>query len=175
MKGEIVLNLAMSLDGYIVDKEGNYDWIKGDGNHSLDTKKQVDMNNLIEKFDVIVMGNTSYQEFGNGDMFINKKLVVATSKIIPSTENVTYLSSGLVGHVTKLRDDGKKIWLFGGSKLTDNFIKANEVDKYEVGIIPIILGNGKRLFFEDNPTIELQLESYIISEGITILSYCEDK
>ena len=37
MKGKIILNLAMSIDGYIADVNGNYNWIKGDGNTNLDT------------------------------------------------------------------------------------------------------------------------------------------
>ena len=171
MSGKIVLNLAMSLDGYIVDNEGKYDWIKGDGDTTLNTDKQFDMAALINKFDVAVMGYTSYEEFGSMDMFIDKELVVATSKNMKNKENVTFVSDGLISYSNKLRSEGKHIWLFGGSILTDNFIKANEVDRYEVGIVPIILGNGKRLFFKDNPTIELHLEDYTITEGMPILVY----
>ncbi len=28
-KRKIILNLAMSLDGYIADEQGGFDWIKG--------------------------------------------------------------------------------------------------------------------------------------------------
>lgn len=31
MTGKIILNLAVSLDGYIADKDGGYGWIVGDG------------------------------------------------------------------------------------------------------------------------------------------------
>lgn len=35
MKEKIILNLTMSIDGYIADVNGNYDWIKGDGKNFL--------------------------------------------------------------------------------------------------------------------------------------------
>ncbi len=31
MTGKIILNLAVSLDGYIADKDGGYGWIVEDG------------------------------------------------------------------------------------------------------------------------------------------------
>ena len=31
MDGKIILNLTISLDGYISDENGGYDWIVGDG------------------------------------------------------------------------------------------------------------------------------------------------
>ena len=38
MKGKIILNLAISLDGYIADENGGFDWIIGDGNTYLNTE-----------------------------------------------------------------------------------------------------------------------------------------
>ena len=32
MSGKIILNLAISLDGYIADIDGSYDWIVGHNN-----------------------------------------------------------------------------------------------------------------------------------------------
>ena len=34
---KISLFIAMSLDGYIAKENGEYDWIKGQGDNSLDT------------------------------------------------------------------------------------------------------------------------------------------
>ena len=49
--------------------------------------------------------------------------------------------------------------------------KAKIIDKYIIGIIPIILGKGRRLFLENNPKLKLHLNKYTIQEGITILEY----
>lgn len=34
MKRKIILNLAMSIDGYIASKDGGFDWIVGDGDEN---------------------------------------------------------------------------------------------------------------------------------------------
>ena len=39
MSGKIVLNLAISLDGYIADENGGFEWIVGDGNSMLPLRK----------------------------------------------------------------------------------------------------------------------------------------
>lgn len=46
MRGKIILNLAMSLDGYIADEKGGFDWIVGDGNSDLNTTQVWDYENF---------------------------------------------------------------------------------------------------------------------------------
>ncbi|HFI0303695.1 TPA: hypothetical protein ACGO2H_000414 [Streptococcus suis] len=38
----LVLNIAMSLDGYIARTDGSYDWIQGHGTTDYDTSLQFD-------------------------------------------------------------------------------------------------------------------------------------
>ena len=44
-----------------------------------------------------------------------------------------------------------------------------------MGIIPIILGKGRPLFLENNPTIKLHLDEVFVENGITILKYTKRK
>ena len=39
MEGKIILNIAISLDGFIASEKGSFEWIKGDGDNSLNTEK----------------------------------------------------------------------------------------------------------------------------------------
>ena len=55
--------------------------------------------------------------------------------------------------------------------MVNNFIKENVIDEYIIGIIPTILGKGRKLFLENNPTIDLKLDFYSTSEGIIIMKY----
>ncbi|MEG1480838.1 dihydrofolate reductase family protein, partial [Clostridium sp.] len=48
MKSKIILNLAMSIDGYIASETGGYDWIVGDGNNALNTEKKIDFKDFLE-------------------------------------------------------------------------------------------------------------------------------
>ena len=56
MSGKIVLNLAISLDGYIADENGGFEWIVGDGNSALNTDLKWDYKKFLEEIDIVVMG-----------------------------------------------------------------------------------------------------------------------
>lgn len=171
MKRKIILNLAMSLDGYIVDENGKYDWIHGHGDNSLNTPKLFDFPAFVDTLDIVVMGRKSYEDIGVGD-YKNKKVVVATTKPMKNYDNVEFVSEGIVEYICKLREqDGKDIWLFGGSSLADNFLKADVIDEFIIGIIPVILGNGTPMFYKGNPMTELHLEKYYVHEGVAVLHY----
>ena len=87
-----------------------------------------------------------------------------------------YMVAGLmekIGPVLAARKDrpGKHIWLFGGGELASDFIRADAVDRYIVGILPVIRGKGRRLFQEGIPPVELHLDRCTVSDGIPILEY----
>lgn len=168
---KIVLNLAISLDGYIVDEEGGYAWIVGDGDKHLDTEAGFDFPAFVESIDIVVMGRKAYDDIGVDD-YPTKKIVVATSKKMENTGHVEFVNEDIVGRIQELqKEEGKDIWLFGGSGLTNNFMKADIVDEFIIGIIPTILGGGRPLFFDNNPMVNLHLDSYTIQEGLPILVY----
>ncbi|WP_287227372.1 dihydrofolate reductase family protein [Oscillibacter sp.] len=77
-----------------------------------------------------------------------------------------------MAEVLALKDrPGKHIWLFGGGELASDFIRADAVDRYIVGILPVIRGKGRRLFQEGIPPVELHLDRCTVSDGIPILEY----
>lgn len=171
---KIILNLAMSLDGYIVDEESRFDWIKGDGNLELNTKNQFDFSDFLQNVDTIVMGRKSYEDCGIDDFNIGdkKNFIVATRKKRSPLENVEFISDNITEKVMNLKNiHGKDIWIFGGSLLADSFIKKDLIDEFIVGIVPIILGKGTPLFLQNNPRITLKMQSYSIKEGLIILKY----
>lgn len=79
MGRKIILNLAMSLDGYIAKKNGDYDWIKGQGDNSLNTKDKWSYEEFLNDVDVVLMGRDCY-DCGFHKDFAGKKVFVATSK-----------------------------------------------------------------------------------------------
>ena len=59
---QIILNLAMSLDGYIIDETGSFDWIVGDGDKHLNTDKVFNFETFMSSIDTVVMGSKSYKD-----------------------------------------------------------------------------------------------------------------
>ncbi|WP_024615349.1 dihydrofolate reductase family protein [Clostridium sp. Ade.TY] len=171
MKRKIIFNLAMSIDGYIADEDGGFDWIVGDGNSKLNTKNKYDFNKFLDNVSVVVMGKKCYDQNFHKD-YENKKVFIATSKKLENYDNIHFINGDICKAVLEEREkEGKDIFLFGGGILLDNFIKANIIDEYIIGIIPTILGKGRPLFLKDNPKIDLDLKECIIEDGITILKY----
>ena len=174
-KRRIILNLAMSLDGYIADTEGGFAWIVGDGDRSADSKDQFDFPGFLANVDTLVMGRKAYDDAPSEslDGYKDKTIYVATSEPLErSSNNVLAISGDVVKQIQEVREkEGTDIWIYGGSELADQFIKADIIDEYIVGIIPIILGKGIPLFLADNPTLKLHLTDCTSQEGIVIVRY----
>lgn len=171
MKRKIILNLAVSLDGYIASEDGGYDWIVGDGDDTLNTEKRHDFGKFLEEVDTVVMGKNCYNQNMHKD-FSNKKVYIATTKNMKNHDNIHFISGDICKVIEEEKTkEGKDIYLYGGGVLVDSFLKADIIDEYIIGIIPIILGKGRPLFLGNNPTIRLHLNEYIMDNGIVILRY----
>lgn len=170
MSGKIILNLAMSLDGYIAREDGGYDWITGDGDPALNSVDSYDFEAFLAGIDVVLMGGESYRQ-GFAKDYPTKTVYVATSKEEENTEHLRFIRGDIVSIIQREKETGKKIYLFGGGKVIDPFIKADAIDEYNIAIIPIILGSGRKLFLENNPTLEMHLDAYHVSEGILAMTY----
>lgn len=171
MKRKLILNLALSLDGFIADTSGGFAWIYGDGNPSLNTKESWSYDNFLKEIDTVVMGKHCYdQNFHTS--FSNKKVYVSTSENKTDYENIHFIRDDICKPILEeLKQDGKHIFLFGGGITIDPFIKENIIDEYIISIVPILLGEGRPLFLNNNPRIRLYLEKYYISSGIATLHY----
>lgn len=171
MKRRLIMTLAMSLDGFIADENGGYDWIKGDGNKLLDTKNKWDFNAFLEGVDTVVMGKACYDQNMHND-FRDKAVLVATSSPPSDHDHVSFISGDICECIhQELNKPGKDIFLFGGGKVAHPFLEANMVDEYIIGIVPLLLGSGRPLFTGNTPSIPLKLTEYIIDEGTVILRY----
>ena len=168
---KIVLNLAISLDGYICDENGGFDWIVGHGEN--DGTEPYDFPTFMKSIDTMVMGAVSYQDvILSGLSKFDKQIVVATNKVLEPEGDVKFIKGDIVDQVLEMRSEkSKDIWLFGGAGVTDPFIRADAVDQYVVAIIPTILGNGRRLFKGDYPKLDLYLDESVVSNGIAVLTY----
>ena len=178
MKRDIVLYIGVSLDGYIARENGDVDWL---GGHGEGTEADNGYDEFYETIDTVVMGKTTYNQIINElskDVWVykGKKCYVATSEKCDKNENVEFISGDIAKFVTDLKgQEGKDIWLVGGSKLVDDFIKNNLIDKYVISIIPRILGSGIPLFLDKNPEIRLKLISTKTVDGIVELTYIRKK
>lgn len=174
MARDIILNLAVSLDGYICDTDGGFAWIGGQGDPRADTAEQFDFDTFLASCDTVVLGRKAYEDCGIGHISgaAGKQFLVVTHTSRPPEGHVRFLSGDVVGQVLALkRQPGGHIWLFGGGELVSEFLRADAVDRFIVGILPVLRGSGRRLFQAGIPVEELLLERCTVSDGIPILEY----
>ena len=175
----VILDLAVTLDGFIEGPNGEVDWCIMD----LD----MDFNKFLNQIDTILYGRKSYDIWGqyipkNEDSDTDKemwRLLHSKEKYVFSrtqkeTDNRAILiNDNIVEEVNKLKKKpGMDIWLYGGSSLITTFINLGLVDEFRLSVHPIILGEGKPLFIDINKRLNLQIvETKKFSSGVVQLIY----
>lgn len=174
MNRNVVLYIAASLDGYIAKKDGAVDWLFGE---SSSLNIDYGYNEFYSSIDTVVMGRTTYEQLINELspdiwMYEGKKCYVATRGKREGNEKVEFISEDITEFVKSLKSkEGKDIWLVGGGKLIDEFVKKDLIDKYIITIIPTVLGEGIPLFIGKNPEIKLKLMGTKTTDGMVEVTY----
>ncbi len=174
MNRNIILYIATSLDGYIARSNGDVDWLAGVGDNPNADNGYEDFYSSI---DTVVMGRTTYEQVINelspdNWVYEGKKCYVATTKKCEGDSRAEFISEDIAGFIKKLKNQqGKDIWIVGGGKLIDQFIKQDLIDKYIITVIPIILGEGIPLYLNENPEIKLRLVETKTVDSMVELSY----
>ena len=124
----------------------------------------VDFAAFTDKIDTLIMGRRTYelvagQESGMG--FEDMETIVVSTTLAPAEHpTVTIVASDVETFVADLKArDGKDIWLFGGGVLFRSLLEARLVDRVEVGVIPVLLGEGIPLLQGLEETAKLPLHS----------------
>ncbi len=171
---EIVLFIAMSLDGVIADRNGGVDWLHGQGSDS----ENIDVySEFVKGIDTVLMGwNTYYQvitELSPTEWIYNDfTTYVFTSREMDSTEQIHFVNENPDSLLERLKSkDGKNIWICGGANLVRQLMRDDLIDQYYVSVIPTILGSGIRLFDNTEKEIKLKLLKTQTYNGITDLIY----
>jgi dihydrofolate reductase len=162
-------SVAASLDGFIAGPNGEFDWIPMD--------PEFDFVALYASFSGIVMGRRSYDVFMSTGGGVGPELPVhVCSRTLPpgTRDGVTFVTDG-VAHVRRLKaeGDGKPLWLWGGSDLFRELAAAGLVDGVDVGLLPIVLGEGIPLMATPGPRLPLVLRRHRLYEksGTLFLEY----
>lgn len=178
---KIILDLAVTLDGFIEGPNGEIDWI----HTSEDPEATFDsvFGKLLSRIDTIFYGRTSYELWGNfmpdeqapamirqlyEVIHTKKKYVFSHSKT--DDGKATFITMDHVQEI--IQQPGKDIWLYGGGQLITSFMNRGLVDTYQLAVFPVILGAGKPLFKDIKERAGLKLNEVKSSKtGVVTLSY----
>ncbi|QOS80444.1 dihydrofolate reductase [Paenibacillus sp. JNUCC31] len=183
MNRRIILDLAVTLDGYIEGKNGEVDWCIMD--------PDMEFNTFLNQIDTILYGRKSYDLWGeftpdseNTDAekefwdTVHTKEKYVFSKTKKETDNkAIYINDNITEEVIKLKNKpGKDIWLYGGANLITTFINLGLVDEFRLSIHPVILGEGKPLFIDVKQRINLKtVHTRTFTSGVVQVIYQLDR
>ena len=162
--------VACSLDGYIADANGGFDWIVAD--------PEIDFGELFSQFDTLLMGRGTFESMvrqqGSAAMPGMKVIVFSRTLNQKDYPDVTILAEPSEKVLTALRNErGKDIWLFGGGSLFRSLLDIAMVDTVEIAIIPVLLGGGIPLLPTPAARTKLKLTGHRVykNSGIVLLEY----
>lgn len=165
---KVIVNIALSLDGYIAGPNGEYDWLYADQDYG--------MTGFFSRIDTALMGRKSYEVMVEVEPQLYAGLTnYVFSKTLnqPDTENIMFIKGQAEDFVKALKAEaGKDIWLVGGGELAHFFLKHYLVDEMMLAVHPILLGNGIPLFKKLDHRIDFDfIKSINYSSGLVQLIY----
>ena len=165
--GKLIYAITTSLDGYVAESNGNFDWAEPS------EEVHFAFNEIVRNVGTSLFGRKMYEVMkvwddipADGDseaMNDYVKIWNETSKIIYSTSLVEVTTANTIlersfnaGAVKKQVAESDRDFAIGGPHLAAQAIKAGIVDEYHQIIAPVIIGNGNHWLPKDI-NIELEL------------------
>ncbi|WP_233880018.1 dihydrofolate reductase family protein [Virgibacillus halodenitrificans] len=176
---KIILDLAVTLDGFIEGKNGEIDWCIMD--------PEMEFTKFLNQIDTILYGRKSYDLWGQympttmspddekemWELIHGKEKYVFSRKQKESGNKAIFINEKIPEEVNKLKSNpGKDIWLYGGTSLITTFIDLGLVDEYRLSVHPVVLGEGRPLFIDIKQRMNLNLvNTKTFSSGVVQLIY----
>ncbi len=166
----------MSLDSYIAKPNDDLGFLS-----IVEQKGQnYGYEEFIKSVDAVIVGFKTFDkvismwfEFPHAD----KDAYVITRTPRPVIDSVKFYTGDLKSLIQKLKfENGKNIFCDGGAEIDNELLKQYLIDELIISIIPILVGDGTKLFNDGRPEQKLDLVSVkSFEKGLTQLHYkCYD-
>lgn len=171
---EVTLFLAMSLDGCIAAPDGSVDWLAG---HDPDGGDGGSYDRFIAGVDTVLMGWRTYHQvvtrLAPGRWpYRGLAAYVVTHRTLTDAPADVQAAQDPCALVRRLKTQpGAGIWVCGGADLARQLMEQDLIDVYDISVIPVLLGDGIRLFDGGLPTCSLRLTAVQSANGIAELIY----
>ena len=179
MKRKIILDLAVTLDGFIEGKHGEVDWCIMD--------PEMGFNHFLNQIDTILYGRKSYDLWGQytpemeqtdsekeiWELIHRKEKYVFSRTQKGTDQKAIFINDHIPEEINALKNKpGKDIWLYGGANMITAFIHLGLIDEYRLSVHPVVLGEGKPLFVDIKQRLKLKLvDARTFSSGVVQLIY----
>jgi dihydrofolate reductase len=164
-----------SLDGFIAKNDNSVSWLDNSGDVYEAGVSEESAEEVIRAIDCYVLGSRTYEHaLQLGWPYGDTPTFVTTSRELPSTRTSVKFYSGdlrrLVGEILAPRYGN--IWLVGGAMLCQSFLRLGLVDEIRLSIMPVLLGDGVRLFGNSSAETRWRLKDVVAYKtGVVELLY----
>jgi dihydrofolate reductase len=171
---KISLFIATSLDGYIAKPNDDLSFLK------LVEKEGEDYGyaKFTDTIDTLIIGRKTYdyvvKEIGSSHYDNGQRDVyIITRTPRPNVGRTIFYTGSLTELVKRLKSEsGKNIYCDGGAEVINELLTHDLIDEFTISIIPVLLGNGTRLFKDGRPEQTLEFVSAeTFDTGLTQLYY----
>jgi dihydrofolate reductase len=170
----VSLFIATTLDGYIAKPGNDLSFLK------LVEKEDEDYGyaEFTATIDTIILGRKTYDwvvkeigssHYDNGE----RKVYVITRTERPAVGKTRFYNGSPAELVRQLKsEEGKNIYCDGGAEVINDLLKNDLVDEMIISVIPVLVGDGTRLFKDGRPEQELELlTTKTFDTGLTQLHF----
>ncbi|MDQ1511516.1 MAG: hypothetical protein QOG50_3360 [Actinomycetota bacterium] len=180
---KLIYSAITSLDGYVADENGNFDWAEPDEEvHAFVNDLERPIGTYLygrRMYEVMVYWETAYTGADQPPVALDfAQIWRAAEKVVYSTtlETVSTAKSRLEREfdpeaVRRMKANAERDISVGGPELAAHAIKSGLVDEYHLFVNPIVVGGGKQSLPE-NVRVQLDLrEVRRFGNGVVHLHY----
>lgn len=181
--GKVVIDIAMSLDGFIAGKNVRpqlpmgedglrlHDWLF---DKKTDTDERM-IKEVMESSGAVIVGRHTYDvaindAWGGESPFPIPAFIISHSVPSKIIDGFTFISDRIETTLRKAKEaaGNKNVWVMGGANIIQQYINAGLADEIELHIAPILLGRGTRLFDETQTSV-IELERIRVIESAAVM------
>jgi dihydrofolate reductase len=184
---KVILQIDLSIDGFIADANGEHKWVTGDAEMNRDAS------DLLSTVDTILLGRVAYEDFiqfwPTAD--VSGKTIESTiaaqvnqaDKLIFSRtldqvgwgtwNNARLVKDNIAEEITRMKaQPGKHLLLYAGGGIIETFFRLGLIDEYRLRVHPAVLGSGMPLFKGIKDQLDLKLlQAKPYNNGAVLLQY----
>ena len=166
---KLIYSAIMSLDGYVEDSEGRFDWA------APDEEVHAFVNDLERPVETYLYGRRMYEtmvfwesppglaeqpsfEHDFAEIWQRADKIVYSKTLQTATSARTRIEREFDPEaVRQLKATADRDLTIGGPELAARAIEAGLVDEYHLFLVPVVVGGGKRALPDGNLRLQLEL------------------
>ncbi len=145
----VTLHVVSSIDGFIARNDNTVSWLETTDQVYEGGVAETNVEEVVTAIDCYVLGSRTYEHalvlgWPYGD---TPTVVVTNRKLQSARKSVEFYSGDLTTLVNEILGPRYgNIWLVGGALLCQSFLRLGLVDEMRLMVMPVLLGEGLRLF-----------------------------